>query len=37
VYRRAKDDVADDVWFDDDYFYPSCLYPYEYIPSSYSL
>ena len=37
VYRRAKDDVADDVWFDDDYFYPSYLYPYEYIPSSYSL
>jgi uncharacterized membrane protein len=37
VYRRAKDDVADDVWFDDDYFYPYYLYPYEYIPSSYSL
>jgi uncharacterized membrane protein len=37
VYRRAKEDVKDDVWFDDDYFYPSYLYPYEYIPSSYSL
>src|SRR5208283_5253747 len=37
VYRRAKSDVADDVWFDDDYFYPSYLYPYEYIPSSYPL
>jgi uncharacterized membrane protein len=29
VYRRAKSDMEDDVWFDD------YLYPYEYIPSSY--
>jgi uncharacterized membrane protein len=31
VYRRAKSDMEDDVWFDD------YLYPYEYIPSSYPL
>jgi uncharacterized membrane protein len=30
VYRRAKGDVEDDAWFD------SYLYPYEYIPSAYS-
>ena len=29
VYRRAKSDMEDDLWFDD------YLYPYEYIPSSY--
>jgi uncharacterized membrane protein len=37
VYRRAKSDLEDDIRFDDNYFYPSYLYPYEYIPSSYPL
>jgi len=37
VYRRAKSDMEDDVWFDDDYIPDSYLYPYEYIPSSYPL
>src|SRR5229473_5918900 len=37
VYRRAKNDLEDDIWFDDNYFYPSYLYPYEYVPSSYPL
>ena len=37
VYRRAKGDMEDDVWFDDYYIPSSYLYPYEYIPSSYSL
>src|SRR5271169_3977125 len=23
VYRRAKSDLEDDIWFDDNYFYPS--------------
>src|SRR6266850_2247710 len=32
VYRRAKSDLEDDVWFDDDYIPSSYLYPYEYIP-----
>ena len=35
VYRRAKSDMEDDVWFDDYYIPSSYLYPYEYIPSSY--
>jgi hypothetical protein len=35
VYRRAKGDLEDDVWFDDYYIPDSYLYPYEYIPSSY--
>jgi len=34
VYRRAKSDVEDDMWFDDSYYpYDYYLYPYEYIPS----
>ena len=34
VYRRAKSDVEDDKWFDDDsYPYDYYLYPYEYVPS----
>jgi hypothetical protein len=37
VYRRAKGDLEDDVWFDDYYIPDSYLYPYEYIPSSYPL
>jgi uncharacterized membrane protein len=37
VYRRAKGDMEDDVWFDDYYIPSSYLYPYEYIPSSYPL
>ena len=37
VYRRAKSDMEDDVWFDDYYIPNSYLYPYEYIPSSYPL
>jgi uncharacterized membrane protein len=32
VYRRAKDDLEDDAWFDG---YTSYLYPYEYIPPAY--
>jgi uncharacterized membrane protein len=36
VYRRAKSDVEDDIWFDDGlYPYDHYLYPYEYIPSRY--
>ena len=35
VYRRAKDDVEDDSWFEYDDYYSYYLYPYEYIPSSY--
>jgi uncharacterized membrane protein len=36
VYRRAKSDLEDDVWFDDGYYpYDYYLYPYEYIPSRY--
>jgi uncharacterized membrane protein len=35
VYRRARSDMEDDVWFDDDYIPDSYLYPYEYVPSSY--
>ena len=35
VYRRAKDDVEDDSWFEFDDYYSNYLYPYEYIPSSY--
>jgi uncharacterized membrane protein len=35
VYRRAKDDVEDDSWFEYDNYYSYYLYPYEYIPSSY--
>jgi uncharacterized membrane protein len=36
VYRRAKSDLEDDVWFDS-YLYPYdyYLYPYEYIPPRY--
>jgi uncharacterized membrane protein len=38
VYRRAKGDVEDDVWFDGDlYPYNYYLYPYEYIPPSYAV
>src|SRR5271170_2234325 len=36
VYRRAKGDVRDDVWFDDDFVPSSYLYPYEYVPGSYA-
>lgn len=36
VYRRAKRDLEDDMWFDS-YLYPYdyYLYPYEYIPAAY--
>ena len=34
VYRRAKSDIEDDAWFDE-YYIPSYLYPYEYIPPDY--
>jgi uncharacterized membrane protein len=39
VYRRARSDVEDDVWYDDGYLYPYnyYLYPYEYIPSGYTV
>ncbi len=36
VYRRSKDTLEDDLWFDDIYAY-DYLYPYEYIPSRYPL
>jgi len=35
VYRRAKSDLEDDAWFDDDFVPSSYFYPYEYIPSGY--
>ena len=37
VYRRARTDVEDDIWFDS-YLYPYdyYLYPYEYIPPAYA-
>jgi len=36
VYRRAKSDLEDDVWYEDGYYpYDYYLYPYEYIPSRY--
>ena len=34
VYRRSPSSLHDDAWFDD-YYGPSYLYPYEYIPPSY--
>jgi uncharacterized membrane protein len=34
VYRRPKSDIEDDAWFDE-YYIPSYLYPYEYIPPGY--
>ena len=34
VYRRAKSEVEDDAWYDE-YYIPSYLYPYEYVPSGY--
>ena len=38
VYRRAKSDVEDDIWFEDSlYPYDYYLYPYEYIPSRYQV
>ena len=30
VYRRSRDDLKDDAWFNDYY-----LYPYEYVPAGY--
>ena len=30
VYRRSKDDITHDMWFDSDY--PEYLYPYDYEP-----
>ena len=38
VYRRAKSDLENDVWFEGSAYYPyyaSYLYPYEYIPPQY--
>ena len=36
VYRRARSDLEDDVWYDNGYYpYDSYLYPYEYIPPGY--
>jgi len=41
VYRRAKSDLENDVWFEGSGYYPyypyyeSYLYPYEYIPPQY--
>jgi uncharacterized membrane protein len=37
IYRRAKSDLEDDMWFDDYYPYDYYLYPYEYIPPSYAV
>jgi len=34
IYRRAKDDLEDDAWFNE-YLPDVYLYPYEYIPSGY--
>ena len=34
VFRRSKDDLEDDAWFDE-YLPDVYLYPYEYIPSGY--
>ena len=34
VYRRSRDDLEDDAWFND-YLPDVYLYPYEYIPSGY--
>jgi uncharacterized membrane protein len=36
VYRRAKDDLEDDAWFDE-YIPYTYLYPYEYVPSAYPM
>jgi len=36
VYRRARSDLDNDVWYDNDYYpYDYYLYPYEYVPSRY--
>lgn len=36
VYRRARSDLEDDVWYHESYYpYDYYLYPYEYIPSRY--
>ena len=39
VHRRARSDVEDDSWLGwfDDRPYDYYLYPYEYIPSRYSI
>jgi uncharacterized membrane protein len=38
VYRRARSDLEDDVWYDEGYYpYDYYLYPYEYIPSRYAM
>lgn len=34
VYRRPKSEIENDAWFDE-YYIPSYLYPYEYIPPDY--
>lgn len=34
VYRRPKSEIEDRAWYDE-YYIPSYLYPYEYIPSDY--
>jgi len=35
VYRRARSDLDNAVWFEEGYPYGYYLYPYEYVPPSY--
>ncbi len=36
VYRRARSEIDDDVWYDGGYYpYGYYLYPYEYVPPAY--
>src|SRR5271165_3935666 len=36
VYRRARSEIDDDVWYDEGYYpYGYYLYPYEYVPPAY--
>jgi uncharacterized membrane protein len=36
LYRRARSDIEDDIWYDGYYPYDYYLYPYEYIPPPYA-
>ena len=38
VYRRARSEIDDDVWYDGGYYpYGYYLYPYEYVPPAYAV
>ncbi len=38
VYRRARSEIDDDVWYDEGYYpYGYYLYPYEYVPPAYAV